>query len=385
MLDAAGWLGPTRSVRSLVRDGTTRSFWLSGFLEQIADWVVLVALIVGAVGATGDVGAAAIVVLARVAPRIVIVLNRVYAPDRVGRYGLMLSLGVLAAVAGGLAILTSDTDLTARWSGAFLYGYLADHTRQVRGVVAPEVVPREQLAAASSLRALMDRLGFAFGPIVAALVIGTGGPGVPNALFTAGILLLVAALLARPAANFDMPPRATSDSGGIVLPLALRHVLGHPQLVVLATATLAGSAIATSAIVALVGLVARGLTDGPVGIGLGLAFVGLGALAGTALAAIALIRSLGRLPVSLIGAGIVGVIAIGALIISQSPSFIVTAVALLAMGVAAVTADTLATVVVRRSTPLAALRATERTLLVASAIGQALGAVAWFAIPASAG
>ncbi len=143
--------------------------------------------------------------------------------------------------------------------------------------VLPELVPKEDLAAASALNGIEFNLARAVGPALAGIVIAAAGVAaafVANFFSFFGVILVVAKWK-RPARKRTGPPETLT--GATVA--AIRYVSHSPALlnVVLRTGAVM---FFSSALFALLPTVARSVNDSAIGYGLLLGCFGAGAIAG---------------------------------------------------------------------------------------------------------
>jgi MFS family permease len=173
----------------------------------------------------------------------------------------------------------------------------------------PELVPREDLAAANALNGIEFNLARALGPALAGVLIAAAGVGsafVLNALSFLAVIVVIARWK-RPASRSAAPPETL---GGATV-AALRYVRHSPGIHTLVARTVGVMFFAT-AVMALLPLVATRTSDNPLGYGALLGCFGLGAVLG-ALALPRLRRSLSMettlslapllIGISLVGAG----------------------------------------------------------------------------------
>lgn len=144
--------------------------------------------------------------------------------------------------------------------------------------IVPELVPPEELQAAIALNSAGFNLARAVGPALGGFVVATLGPGFNFLLNAASFVGVLIVLLA-----WKRPPRATAlppESLAVAVIGGVRYILHAVAMhSVLTRATL--FLFSASAIWALLPLIARfELKMGPVGYGLLLAFLGIGAVVG---------------------------------------------------------------------------------------------------------
>jgi MFS family permease len=168
--------------------------------------------------------------------------------------------------------------------------------------ILPEVVPREELAAASALNGVEFNFARAVGPGMAGLLIaaaGVGGAFLVNAASFLGVILVVARWK-RPRRHGTAP---LETFGGATV-AALRYVRHAPTIRVL---LVRGGVVMffASALLALLPAIARSVSTSPVGYGLLLGCFGFGAVLG----AMAMQRARSRWSTEVVVSG--GVVAFG--------------------------------------------------------------------------
>ena len=143
--------------------------------------------------------------------------------------------------------------------------------------VLPELVTREDLAAASALNGIEFNFARAVGPALGGVIIAVAGVGVAfalNAVSFAGVIVLVARWK-RPVRRRTTPPETLS--GATVA--ALRYVRFSPSIRVLMVRAGVTTFFA-SALLALMPSIARSISDSPTGYGILLGCFGAGAVLG---------------------------------------------------------------------------------------------------------
>src|SRR6266403_908388 len=143
--------------------------------------------------------------------------------------------------------------------------------------ILPELVQKEDLAAASALNGIEFNLARAVGPALAGLVIAAAGVGTAftlNVVSFAGVILLVARWK-RPIRRRATPPETLT--GATVA--ALRYVRFSPSLRVLIFRS-GLTMFFASALLALMPSVAKSISDSPTGYGVLLGCFGAGAVLG---------------------------------------------------------------------------------------------------------
>jgi MFS family permease len=174
-----------------------RRLWIAGFVSEIGDWVLLVALPVYVYQLTGSTAATATTFVVALLPSLALSPLAGVLADRWDRRKLMLLVSLAQAVTL-LPLLTGDLVLvnvvTAVQAG------LAALFEPAKNALLPTLVPRDQVPAANGLVGLNSNLARLVGASLGGLVLGyTGLPGV--VLVDVVSFLLAAALLASGTAD----------------------------------------------------------------------------------------------------------------------------------------------------------------------------------------
>jgi MFS family permease len=362
--------------------GAAAEGWLSRFGDALADWVVLLALLVAAAGPGRPQTALALMVLARVLPRLVLLVGAPAVLRRVAPGMLVvLALG-RAVIAAGLGLAGAGLDLTWLAGAALIYGTLSTLAAEGRAALAPRRSSAARLGRAGGLIARVEAVGLVAGPALAAAALWPEPASTRLAFGLAALLLAGVTLVLWLEARFAL--RAPETPGDAGRPAAPRfdedppkawRPLARSNLSLVAVARFGGAAMATAVVIALLPLGAP-LFD-PVSAlpGIALALVGLGALGGLALVPRTVPRLLGRIPVALLLGGGVAATAVGVLVLSLGRSLILGAAACLALGAAAVIGDAIAAIAIKRQAADSARGGTGRQALLPTAGGQTATAV----------
>ena len=186
----------------------------------------------------------------------------------------------LAAAALGVLTLAGMTTPPLLLGLTFALGIGAAMTAPAWQAMTPELVPRADLPAAIALNAVAFNLARAVGPAAGGLTTASIGPGavfLVNAASFLGVLLVLARWRRPPVPTFDVPENVfgamRAGARYVRHSLPLRSVLARSAAFV----------VFASAVWSLLPLVARQLLGlGPVGYGLLLGCLGLGAVLGAA-------------------------------------------------------------------------------------------------------
>ena len=217
-----------------------RLLWMGQSVSLIGDGIYLVAIAWLVYDITNEPGALALVGLAWTLPMVLALLFSGVLSDRFERRRLLvLSDFVRGAAIAAIAILTL-TGLVELWQVVVLvvvYGIGEALFQPAFSAIVPDVVPREQLLQANSLRELMEPLGLRFaGPALGGLLItvfDVGTAFLVDALTFAASAVVVSFMSRQP------PPREESNTFRKDLSEGFAYVRDHAWL----WATLAGAAL----------------------------------------------------------------------------------------------------------------------------------------------
>ncbi|WP_367127146.1 MFS transporter [Saccharothrix sp. HUAS TT1] len=197
-----------------------RRLWVAGFVSEVGDWVLLVALPVYVYQRTGSAAATATTFVVALLPSLALAPLAGVLADRWDRRKLMLLVSLAQAVAL-LPLLTGDLVLvnvvTAVQAG------LAALFEPAKNALLPTLVPREQVPAANGLVGLNANLARLVGASLGGLLLGGAGlPGV--VLADVASFLLAAVLLA--ALRTEDPERAAGKPAWRAWLDGLREIRG---------------------------------------------------------------------------------------------------------------------------------------------------------------
>ncbi|MEU4806836.1 MFS transporter [Actinosynnema sp. NPDC023587] len=177
-----------------LREPAFRRLWLAGFVSEIGDWVLMVSLPVYVYRLTGSVGSTATTFVLALLPSLALSPLAGVLADRWDRRRLMLWVSLAQAVAL-LPLLTGDLVLVNVVMA--VQAALAALFEPAKNALLPELVGRDQLAAANGLVGVNANLARLLGASLGGLVLGWSG--LPGVLVLDVVSFLVAAvLLARP-------------------------------------------------------------------------------------------------------------------------------------------------------------------------------------------
>ena len=189
------------------------------------DWVVLTELTDHSASALGIVTGLQFLPMLVLAPWTGAVVDRY--PKRVLLYITQAALG-LAALAGGLLVVTGTAALWHFYLLALVTGIATAFDNPTRQTFVSEMVPRERLSNAVALNSASFNLGRLIGPAVAGLVIAGIGSGQALLVNSLSFVTVIVALLALRASELTPAPRLTGRGSALE---GLRYVRGRPDIV----------------------------------------------------------------------------------------------------------------------------------------------------------
>jgi MFS family permease len=206
-------------MKVLVTEHRARWFFAAHLQSALGTGAAYVALLVLAYDRLGSAWGASAVLLADLAPAMLLgpLLGRLV--DRTSRLGCAIAADVIGALAfAALAFVPGVVPLVAL---ALVAGFGSALLRPATGALLPAVVSRERLGAANALFGAVRELGQLAGPACAAGILLFGGPQIVlvlNALTFAASGLLLSRLRGhvRPAASDDR--EETTETGVLRLP-----------------------------------------------------------------------------------------------------------------------------------------------------------------------
>ena len=207
--------------------------WAGQTISRLGDGFYLVALAWWVLEETDSAAATGTVLLASTVPELLFLLVGGVAVDRFSRPGLMLASDLLrGAVVGLLALLAwRDTLAFAHvLVAAGLFGLVRAFFYPAYAAVIPELLPREALSSANSLRSIGGEVAAVAGPAIAGLVVAAGGT--PLAFALGALSFLVSAACVAAVARLPALRRSASGQPSVLRDLreGIGTVLGSPWL-----------------------------------------------------------------------------------------------------------------------------------------------------------
>jgi MFS family permease len=210
-----------------LRSGAFRALFLAALTSNIGTWMQTVGAQWFLVERHASATTVALVQTASLSPTLILALFAGALADRVDRRRMLIVLQVYAAVAAGVltaVAVAGALNPLSLLSLLFAIGCAAAMTTPAWQAIQPELVPREQFPAATSLSGVTADAARAIGPPIAGVLVAVAGPQAVFAINAASFAIVVAALMAwkRPPSTpvVDQEPLGQSVVSG------LRYVRG---------------------------------------------------------------------------------------------------------------------------------------------------------------
>ncbi|MDQ3448728.1 MAG: hypothetical protein M3432_06070 [Chloroflexota bacterium] len=338
-------------------------FWPARALEQVGDWILLVALLVTAWESRLDLTFVGLILIARLTPRIIVAAFVSRSPAM--GPSMLAAIAASRAVVAGLLVVLTVAEPAGLAAAAATLGLLSAATAGGRTAWLPQVVPASRLSLVGGLDAVVDRFALCLGPLLATALFMLGGSGLAFAGGATALLLSAAfyVLMTVQAGGHRPQPQFAVQvpSGDAPRP---------SRAIVLLAAAFSAGAIAGSVTLALLPILDLAFGGSSGALGVGLAAIGLGALLGP----LPVGRLMLRVPVSMLVLASIGVSATGVLAIAYFSATFLLVPVLLLMGLVGVTHDTVRAIAARRLASDERFGEFMRALLVAGGAGQVAGA-----------
>ena len=369
-----------RSYRAALMGRDFRLLFAGQTVSEFGDWLNQVALIILVYQLTGQQAAVALVLVAQLLPRAIVLPFGGVLADRYPKRRLMLGTDLAqAALAASLLLVATARDLWSVYAAVMLMHGLAAIFTPARSAAIPVLVPREHLGAANAVNGLAGQVAFFVGPALGRLLVGRW---CVDAVFTinAGTFLFSALLIW--AMRLPEPPR---DPGACAGRAAVREDLREGWAVVAPSPTLRmlfgglflGAAIAVSLKVLLVALLTERLGRPAEDLGLLMTMVGLGTLGGSLLG----LWLLARLAVVPLVAAVVLALTLDMAVIGAARSFAIVAAALFINGALSMANELVAETTLQRLVPADRLGRVFGLLFWGLTLGQVAGALGGGLLP----
>lgn len=268
-------------LRSVLRNEQFRRIWAAGILTSLMRWLDMLVLGVFTFELTDSAGRVAIVLVARMIPRLFFGVALGTLADRVNRKGMWVAsnvgLGVVAVTLGAL-IASGELVYWHLLVAVFVNGVFWAAEFPVRRALLADVVPEEAIGPAVSIDWTTDSLNRMIGPALGgALFVTVGADG---AYLLMGVVFAAAALMATRLRYAPLEREAADDERGTFAYLAsgLRYARSSRLIVGALMVTIAFNAVFPSyqSMIPVIGKDILGVD--PVGVGLLSSTEGLGAV-----------------------------------------------------------------------------------------------------------
>jgi MFS family permease len=199
---ASGDVGPAASTSSTwapLKIGVFRGLFFAALTSNIGTWMQTVGAQWFLVERHASATTIALVQTASLSPTLILAIFAGALADRIDRRRLLIALQVYAAAAA--AVLTAITvagvlNPLSLLSLLFAIGCAAAMTTPAWQAIQPELVPREQFPAATSLSGVTVDAARAIGPPIAGMLVAAAGPQAVFAINAVSFVAVVAALVA---------------------------------------------------------------------------------------------------------------------------------------------------------------------------------------------
>lgn len=328
-----------------------RLFFAGQGVSQLGDWLNRVGLIVLVYSLTGQTAGVAVLLLAQMIPRALILPFGGVLADRLPKRRLMLATD-LARAALALAFALVPLLPSARAGLWFTYGVVValqvctSLFNPARSAAIPGLVPAEALGSANALVGVVGQAAMLLGPAIGGLIVVAWGV---NAVFATNAATFLFSALLLWLMRLDEPARGTARRRPVLAELregASAVAASRPLQACLASFALVGGAnlcLNVTIVELLVGPLGRTSAS----LGLLLTLVGLGMIAASVPSAWVL-RALPALPL-LIGA--VFLLGLDTSLIGLATSYSLVAVAFVANGFLTAAADVICETSIQRLAP----------------------------------
>jgi MFS family permease len=272
---------PTVSPWAPLRNRVFLALWLASLASNIGSWMHLVAAVWLMSSLTASAALVALLQTANAGPNFLLALPAGALADVLDRRRLVLASQTWQLLAAGSLGLLTLGDVTTPAVLLVMTAALAAGSAMglsAFGAITAEVVPREQLAAAISLNAVVLTGSQAVGPALGGFLVASLGPGAVFALNAISFLAVVATVGAwrRPRRGGDLPPEHVAAA----VRTGLRFVGNAPAFRVVLLRS-AACVVSFSALPALLAIFTRTRLDGSASdYGLLLGALGIGGVVG---------------------------------------------------------------------------------------------------------
>jgi MFS family permease len=187
--------------------------WLAGLVSVAGDWVLMTALPYVVYTATGSVLATAGMVVAELAPSVLLTSFAGVFVDRWDRRRTLVVTNLLQALAVTALLLVDDGWLWVVYVVAAAQSAVASFSQPAESALLPSLVPAEDLVPANALNVLNNRIGRLVGTPLGAVLLGVGGLAAVVVIDVASFLAAAGLVAAMRARDPRVPGAAVDDAG----------------------------------------------------------------------------------------------------------------------------------------------------------------------------
>ncbi|OZF27773.1 MFS transporter [Rhodococcus sp. 14-2483-1-2] len=266
-----------------LRNTMYRSLFIAQLVSNIGGWMQTVGAQWFLVQREASTTVIAAVQTASLLPTLLLALLAGALADALDRRVLLIVVGFASILTAGILTALAWTDTLSPWgllACTFVLGCWSAMSAPAWQAIQPELVPREQIPAASALGGVTVNGARAIGPALAGVLVAVAGPTFVFAINAASFLATLAVLIA-----WKRPRNVVVDREGLTESIVsgVRYIRSGPVIrrIILRSALFAFPASALWALLPSASSAVLGL--GAVGYGVLLGVLGVGAIAGVAL------------------------------------------------------------------------------------------------------
>nr|WP_256993512.1 MFS transporter [Rhodococcus sp. 06-418-5] len=265
------------------RNTMYRSLFIAQLVSNIGGWMQTVGAQWFLVEREASTTVIAAVQTASLLPTLMLALLAGALANALDRRVLLIVVGFASMLTAGILTALAWTDTLSPWgllACTFVLGYWSSLSAPAWQAIQPELVPREQIPAASALGGVTVNGARAIGPALAGVLVAVAGPTFVFAINVVSFLATLGVLIA-----WKRPRDVVVDREGLAESIVsgLRYIRSGPVIrrIILRSALFAFPASALWALLPSASSAVLGL--GAVGYGVLLGVLGVGAIAGVAL------------------------------------------------------------------------------------------------------
>ncbi|MGF0310249.1 MFS transporter [Rhodococcus sp. IEGM1428] len=266
-----------------LRNTMYRSLFIAQLVSNIGGWMQTVGAQWFLVEREASTTVIAAVQTASLFPTLLLALLAGALADALDRRVLLIVVGFASMLTAGILTALAWTDILSPWgllACTFVLGCWSSLSAPAWQAIQPELVPREQIPAASALGGVTVNGARAIGPALAGVLVAVAGPTFVFAINAVSFLATLGVLIA-----WRRPRNVVVDREGLAESIVsgVRYIRSGPVIrrIILRSALFAFPASALWALLPSASSAVLGL--GAVGYGMLLGVLGVGAIAGVAL------------------------------------------------------------------------------------------------------